>query len=216
MKCYKKSVSFKKREVFMKKIVKVFCVMSAFLFGGIFALSANPLEYKNALGIYGLAPQSVGGLQYQRWFNDRLGAQFQVFGAYSNSSHYNESTNSYIPNYSFSASAEFQVNLFETAISEKTAVRLFGWGLAGYYGHNEIDSDYIESSGEEGTESYVAGYFVYSDSGLLSRINLGFGFGFEFMFLNRISIPLEFGFAGSFLDDTGVSFSVGSGLRFRF
>lgn len=200
----------------MKKIVKIFCVMSVFLFGGIFALSATPLDYKNALGVYGLIPRSVGGLQYQRWFNDRLGAQFQVFGAYTDSVYYNKNTNSYIPTYSVSASAEFQVNLFETAISEKTAVRLFGWVLAGYYGHNEIDSDYIESTGERDTESYVPGYSVYSDSGLLSSINLGFGFGFEFMFLNRISIPLEFGFAGSFLDNTGVSFSVGSGLRFRF
>lgn len=48
--------------------------MTICLVSGIFALSANPLEYKNALGIYGLIPQSVGGLQYQRWFNDRFGA----------------------------------------------------------------------------------------------------------------------------------------------
>lgn len=200
----------------MKKNIKIFCVMSIFLVSGIFALSANPLEYKNALGAYGLIPRSVGGLQYQRWFNDRFGAQFQVFGAYDDSYYYNKNTNSYIPNYSVSASAEFQVNLFETAISEKTAVRLFGWGLAGYYGHNDIDYHYIKPIGTEGTESYVDGYEVYSDSGLLSTINLGFGFGFELMFLNRISIPLELGFAGSFLNNTGVSFSVGSGLRFRF
>ncbi len=190
--------------------------MSVFLFGGIFALSANPLEYKNALGIYGLIPQSVGGLQYQRWFNDRFGAQFQFFGMYDNHYSYNEKTNDYIPNYAFSASAEFQVNLFESAISEKTAVRLFGWCLAGYYGYNDIDNNYIKPIGTEGTESYEKGYYVYSDSGLLNSITLGIGFGFELMILKRISIPLEFGFAGSFLNDPGISFSVGSGLRFRF
>lgn len=200
----------------MKKNVNFFCVMVVFLFGGIFALSANPLEYKNALGIYGLAPQSVGGLQYQRWFNDRIGAQFQVFGVYEDVYHVSNKVGTYYPNYSISASAEFQINLFETAISEKTAVRLFGWGLAGYYGHNKLDYDYVEATGEKDTESYVEGYSIYTDSGLLNSVNLGIGFGFEFMFLNRISIPLEFGFAGSFLNDTGVSFSVGSGLRFRF
>ncbi len=200
----------------MKKNVKIFCVMIIFLVGGIFALSANPLEYKNSLGIYGLIPQNVGGLQYQRWFNDRFGAQFQVFGEYNNHSSYNEKTNDYIASYAFSASAEFQVRLFESAISEKTAIRLFGWCLAGYYGHNDIDYDYIKPIGTEGTESYVKGYNVYSDSGLLSSVTLGIGFGFELMILKRISIPLEFGFAGSFLDDPGLSFSVGSGLRFRF
>lgn len=193
----------------MKKLVKAILAAAVLAFGGIAGLSANPLECKNAIGVYALISDSVFGMQYQRWFTERFGVQFTGYGYFNSNPNifYVEETSD-TPEYSFSIAVEPQIMLFETAISEKTAVRLFAWGLVGYHGYSE--AEWISSSESETGTGY------YKNKGYFNNVNLGLGAGFEFMFLKRMSIPIEFGFVGAFPNDSYTTFTVGSGIRFRF
>lgn len=187
----------------MKKLRKLFCVATVLL-ACTAAASADPLDFKNAVGVFLLGNVSadepaVRGLQYQRWVNDRFGFQTEGFVTYDKS-YYN------IPTYDFSVSAEPLIKLFESPKGYRFASTLYAWGLVGIHGFNKENSTYDEATGS----------YIYSDSGLQANCMLGIGFGFDVMMLNHISIPFQFGFEGEFPKDISAGFCLGMGVRYKF
>lgn len=186
----------------MKKSIMVaiaFCIAGVV---GMSAASANPLDFENAIGIYGMVAQNteVYGIQYQRWVSDKVGLQFL------GSVYYNPTTG-YISNpLDYNVSAEVQYKLFETPFGERSGTCLYAWGLAGHRGY--IKNSYLISETTGETEK--------SASEFKPVAIVGMGFGFDIMFVNHLSVPVEFGFLGQFPYDPGFGFSFGSGLRYRF
>lgn len=189
----------------MKKLLKTSALIFVLLFAKLVSLSATPLDYNNSVGIYALANSNVLGIQYQRWCTDKIGFQTEGFVFY------NETT--YSPsNFDCSLSCELHIKLFETPFGQKSGSTLYAWFLGGY--HGESGSEYIEATGTWGQPDYVEGH--YEPTGYDSNAILGIGFGFDIMFLNHISIPIQFGFSGEFPNTKSAGFCVGAGLRYRF
>lgn len=182
----------------MKKLLKIIGAAFVLFTCSAVTVAADPMDYKNSLGMYVMAATDSMGLQYQTWINNKVGLQVQGYATYRNNS-FTE-----IDTYDCSISTQLLWNLFENPISEKTAINFYAWGLVGYRGYNTIA--YIGEADDVHA----------SDTGILSQAAVGLGFGFEFMFLRHLSIPLEFGYAGRFINNTWMGFTVGSGLRYRF
>ena len=166
-------------------------------------LSADPLDFKNAVGVFILGNVSsdepgVKGIQYQRWCTDKLGFQTEGFVTYGN--RYDD-----ISAYDFSLDAELLLKLYETPKGFRFASTLYAWGLVGIHGFNQIS--YVEDK-NAGQYNYK-----YINEGFRSDVMLGIGFGFDVMMLNHISIPFQFGFEGEFPNATSAGFCLGTGLR---
>jgi len=159
------------------------------------SLYANPVDANSAVGVTAMGTTRAGvyGLQYQHWFNNRFGMQTEGFAYYNPDS--NEELNYLI-------CGEFLIKLYETQLTERSASNLFVWILAGHRGYSEKEYD------------YNTGKTLYS--GFCPDALAGVGFGFDIMFLNHISFPVQFGFLGEFPYDTSVGFSLGTGIRYRF
>jgi len=192
----------------MKKHLKLSIAIAALILCKISTVSATPMDFKNSVGVYGLFETPVVGIQYQRWCTDRLGFQTTGFVQYDQS----DFTYSVKDGLSFSLSGELQLKLFETPFGNRSGSILYAWFLAGYHGF--ATSQYISPVGEWGEPGYIDGY--YQSTGFKSNAILGIGFGFDIMFLNHLSIPIQFGFAGEFPTNTNAGFCVGTGIRYRF
>lgn len=185
----------------MKKFRRLLCVAAVLLVGTV-AASADPLDFKNAVGVFLLGNVSatepaVRGIQYQRWLTDRWGFQTEGFITYNRESYADHS-----PSYDFSFSAEPLLKLYETPKGYRFASTLYAWGLVGYHGFNDLEyNNTIEQ---------------YEDTGFQSDVMLGIGFGFDVMLLNHISIPFQFGFEGEFPNDVSAGFCLGVGVRYKF
>ncbi len=178
----------------MKKGIKILLASLAIFACGTVSAFAAPLDYESAVGVSILTTfetVNVGGLQYQRWINDKFG--FQVEGSIF-----------YEPDYDFdyNIAAEFQYKLFETPMGTKNATILYGWVLAGHRGFQNTSYDYVTD--------------VRTKDKFMADALLGVGFGFDVMLLNHISIPFNFGIVGEFPNKPAAGFCLGSGVRYRF
>ena len=178
----------------MKKLI----IMAAMLLSLAGAVFANGLENKNAIGIYVIGSESaVGGIQYERHFTDLISTKFGVYAMYDNNSTYNP--------YDVNFSVETDFKLFETNWKDKVASRLFAYALAGYMGSGEYSIDY-SAEDPETTKKYIK-----SNDAVASL-----GFGFDFIFFDHLSIPVQFGFMGTFPDTPNVAFCGGIALRYTW
>ena len=191
----------------MKKFKILVCM--TVLLSGLSALCADPLDFKNAVGVFLLGNISttphVKGLQYQRWITNSIGFQTEGYVSYD-SKVYTD-----LQQYDFSVSGEFLVKLYETPHGYKFGSTLYAWALAGFHGFNKIN--YTYESDIDG-EYYTPGYNW--DTGFKGDVMLGIGFGFDVMLFDHISIPLQFGFEGEFPNDISAGFCLGSGIRYKF
>ncbi len=186
----------------MLKKTKILLISVAMLIMGSAALHANPLEYKNAIGIYGMFGFSNSGLQYQRWFNDRIGLQSQVLAWYeSGRNQYDD------PEYEFALNTQLLFSLFKTNFGEKAGTNLYAWGLLGYYLYNT--TDYVDGSS-------LGVYSIRITESICNNFVFGAGFGFDVMFWDHLSVPFEFGFAGQMPHETRISLTAATGIRYRF
>lgn|SRR5574344_718873 len=185
----------------MKKLGKVLMMMCILTSFGVVSAFANPIDSDNAIGVFimGTTESSVYGLQYQHWFNDKIGMQMEGAAYYNPDVYYGKELQ-------YNISAEFQYKLYETALGERSATNLYAWLLAGHHGYIANESTYDAGTGTN----------VYTSTGFCANAIVGLGFGFDIMFLNHISIPVQFGFMGEFPNDPTIGFAFGSGLRYRF
>ena len=178
----------------MKKIILIATTLFIITTG----LFANGLENKNAIGIYVIgSEESVGGLQYERRFSDLVSTKFGVFAFYNEKS--------YSEPYNMSFTVETDFTLFENNWKDKISSRLFAYGLVGYAGKLDHTWSYDElSEGSTKTDT------------IHNNAVLSAGFGFDFIFFDHLSVPVQFGFMGTFPDDPQVGFCGGIALRYTW
>ena len=177
----------------MKKLILT--ISTLFLLAG--AVFANGLENKNAIGVYIIGSESaVGGIQYERRFTDIISTKIGVFAFYDNKT-YSDPFNANI-------TVETDFTLFENQWREKICSRLFAYAMTGYTGKYERSYDYSQS--ETGIKIEK----------MHNNAIASLGFGFDFIFFDHLSVPVQFGFMGTFPDDTQVGFCGGVGLRYSW
>jgi hypothetical protein len=169
------------------------------LFSGVSAW-ANPLDFNNAVGIFGMvnSATNVYGIQYQRWY-DRAG--FQIEGA----AYYDPSSEA-AKTLDYNIAAEFQYKLYDTTWGTRAGTCLYAWILAGHRGFIDNTWSWNDETGDS----------EKTDSTFYANAVAGIGFGFDIMFLNHLSVPVQFGFMGQFPCEPAVGITFGTGLRYRF
>lgn len=166
------------------------------------------LEAKNGVGVSYFTPDFenggannfLGGLCYQHWFSGIFGLETGGAVTWSPESSRNPL------NYNIYAEGDFV--LFKSEFSKNFASRLFAWGVVAHTGASTsewVGPEYDETSGKLIKESY------YKDPVYMPNFRAGIGFGFDVILFRHISIPLKFGFAGSF---TGAGFTFGGGIKY--
>ena len=178
----------------MKKLIIAATLVLA-LAGSLFA---NGLENQNAIGMYVLGgEESIGGIQYERRFSDLFSTKFGVFAFY-NDRGYSDPFNA-----SFTVEGDF--TLFESNWKEKISSRLFAYGMLGYVGCYERGIEYAAGLDEPKKVEKM-------HNNALASV----GFGFDFIFFDHLSVPIQFGFMGTFPDDPQIGFCGGIALRYTW
>ena len=176
----------------MKKLI----IAAALVFTLASGLFANGLENKNAIGVYVMgSEQAVGGIQYERRFSDLISTKFGVFAFYNN--------DTYSDPFNANFTVETDFTLFENNWKDKICSRLFAYAMVGYTGYIERTWDYGEP---ESTKTETMHNNAVASA----------GFGFDFIFFEHLSVPVQFGFMGTFPDDPLVGFCGGVGLRYAW
>lgn len=176
----------------MKKLIIAATLVLA-LAGSLFA---NGLDNNNAIGMYVIGGENaVGGIQYERRFSDLFSTKFGVFAFY-NDSGYSDPFNA-----SFTVEGDF--TLFENTWKDKISSRLFAYGMLGYTGTYERSYEYGEPESKKIEKMH---------NNALASV----GFGFDFIFFDHLSVPIQFGFMGTFPDDPQVGFCGGIALRYTW
>jgi hypothetical protein len=176
----------------MKKLI----IAAALVFTLATGLFANGLENKNAIGVYVIgSEQAVGGIQYERRFTDLISTKFGVFAFY------NDDTYSDPFNMNFTVETDF--TLFENNWRDKICSRLFAYAMVGYIGFMERSWQYAEPESTKVEKMH-------------NNAAASAGFGFDFIFFEHLSVPVQFGFMGTFPDDPQVGFCGGIGLRYSW
>lgn len=185
----------------MKKLTKLATLVCALSFLGGAVAFANPIDSDSAIGVFAMGSSEIGvyGLQYQHWFNDKIGMQLEGYAYYNPNVSYDDVLQ-------YNICGEFQYKLYETCLGERSATNLYAWGLIGHHAYIKNTTNYDSATNTS----------TMTSSGFCPSIVGGFGFGFDVMFLNHISIPVEFGFLGEFPYNQSVGFVFGSGIRYRF
>ncbi len=176
----------------MKKLI----IAATLVFALAGSLFANGLDNKNAIGMYVIGGENaVGGIQYERRFSDLFSTKFGVFAFY-NDSGYSDPFNA-----SFTVEGDF--TLFENTWRDKISSRLFAYGMMGYTGTYERSYEYAEPESKKIEKMH---------NNALASV----GFGFDFIFFDHLSVPIQFGFMGTFPDDPQVGFCGGIALRYTW
>ncbi len=176
----------------MKKLIIAATLVLA-LAGSLFA---NGLDNQNAIGMYVLGGEnSVGGIQYERRFSDFFSTKVGVFAFY------NDKSNSDPFNANVTVEGDF--TLYENDWRDKISSRLFAYGMVGYVGVYERTWDYGEPESKKIEKMH---------NNALASV----GFGFDFIFFDHLSVPIQFGFMGTFPDDPQVGFCGGIALRYTW
>ncbi len=180
----------------MKQIIKTLLLSGILLClsSGVFA---DGLDNKNAIGMYILgSDNSFGGIQYERRFTDIIGVRFGTYAYYSDVEY---SGTPFQANFI----VESDFSLYETTWNNKVSSRLFAFGLAGYDCQRQVNYDFDAQK-------------VKSDKMVHSLVG-GAGFGFDFIFFDHLSIPIQFGFVGTYNDVTpNLGFCAGAALRYSW
>ena len=178
----------------MKKIILSMTILLA-LAGSLFA---NGLDNQNAIGMYILGGENaVGGIQYERRFSDLFSTKFGVFAFYNDKNQYSDPFNG-----SFTVEGDF--TLFENTWKDKISSRLFAYGMIGYTGVYERNRSYDDNDNPIVTEK------------MHNNAITSVGFGFDFIFFDHLSVPIQFGFMGTFPDDPKIEFCGGVALRYTW
>ena len=172
------------------------------ILSGVFALIcagtgafASGLDNRDAVGVYVLgAEKPVGGIQYEHRYTDFISNKFGAFIFYNN--------DSYSDPLDMNFTVETDFTLFSSEWKDKIASRLFAYALAGYTATLERGYDYIND--------------VPKKEKFHSNAVASLGFGFDFTFFGHLSVPVQFGFMGTFPQDTQVGFCGGIGLRYAW
>ena len=178
----------------LKKIIIASILMTLFS-----TLFANGLDNKNNIGMYFIgADNPIVGLQYERRFTDIISEKFGLYAFYNENSYTTEPFN-------FNVTFETDFSLFETSHEYKVGSRLFAYGMVGYdlSMHREY-ADYSNSKNKDNTEEWLHNALV------------SIGFGFDFIFFNHLSVPIQFGFMGNFPNNSKISFCGGTALRYSW
>ena len=176
-----------------KRLRKILCILV--LSGLSFGAFAGGLDNKNGIGTYVfMADRPFGGLQYERRVGDSnsVGLKFGLFAYYDN-----DSTTEPL-NMSFTMEVDY--SLFETTYKDKICSRLFLYALAGYQGGIDRKWDYVNEAPKEET---------FYNNALTSL-----GVGFDFIFMDHLSVPLQLGMVGIFPYQTKIGFTVCLGVRY--
>ncbi|MBQ0165602.1 MAG: hypothetical protein KBT02_00660 [Treponema sp.] len=193
----------------MKKMKIVFVVLLMCLSAAMFAEEAeknDPEVYNNAIGFV-FTPSSpmgdydetlVAGLQYQHWF-DNIGLQLTGCMYYDQNHVYSyagDETGEKL-DWKILGGAQFILCTFDVDnlswIKNDTVFRLYFW-----------------LNGGVGCKDYAV------DLQNLPYLYAGTGIGLEAVFWKHISIPLEVGYFGQFLNQGGFGICGSTGVRFRF
>ncbi len=162
--------------------------------------TTDALKNKNAIGVYIIGAElPTGGIQYERKFTDLISEKFGVYAYYSPDEWSNN-------NFDCSFTAETDFNLYETTWNNLVASRLFAFGLVGYHGWT--DSAIIYDSITDTSTKTAPKY--YQDAILAA------GFGFDFFFFGHLSLPIQFGFMGTFPNKNNIGFCGGTALRYSW
>ena len=166
-------------------------------------LFAAGLENKNAIGMYILGGErGIGGIQYERRFNDLLSLKTGVFAMYHDNTSYFTDKDA-----EFNIILEPDFTLYETDWNDKVASRLFAFGLAGY--DFEMGTDTIWDENHENS--------LGEQTNIIHSAVLAAGFGFDFIFFGHLSVPIQFGFMGIInTDSPNVGFCGGIALRYAW
>ena len=176
----------------MKKLI----TMAAMLFILAGTVFANGLESKNAIGMYILgSSEAVGGIQYERRFSDLVSTKFGVYAMYNDKDDWSP--------FDCNFTVETDFTLYDTTWNDKISSRLFAYALAGYKGGIE----YYRENYEEETPKIKRSY---------NNAVASLGFGFDFIFFDHLSVPVQFGFLGTFPDTPNVAFCGGIALRYTW
>lgn len=170
----------------MKRLLKILLTFGFLMGLSTTAAFANPLENKQAVGVYYILSENpIGGLQYEYRFNNLISTKVDVFMYYDGK--YREALN-------YNGNIELDITMDESMWKERYSSRLYAYILAGHTGNLYF--------GETPHQQYDA---------VLSA-----GFGFDFTLFDHLSIPIQFGFLGTFPDNKSAGFCVGSGIRYSF
>ena len=180
-------------------------LMTALLFGMGTGLFAEALDNNNAIGMYVLfSKDSIGGLQYERRFGDVVSTKFGTFASVNNGATYYYGSNTSVE-VNFVVEPDFC--LYKTSWNDKVSSRLFAFGLLGYDFMNSTDRVYAD---ENDTTGHLEESQVHSALA-------GFGFGFDFIFFDHLSIPIQFGYMGRInTDNPNFGFCCGISLRYSW
>ena len=185
----------------MKKLIKTFMIFALLACFGSSAF-AEALDNKNAIGMYVISSERpVGGIQYERRFTDLFSCKFGTYALIRNKDVYNN-----IPvECNFVVEPDFC--LYQTSWNNKVSSRLFVFGMLGYDYKQETITHYDSKKGEQ----------VYDDTDVTHSMIVGAGFGFEFIFFEHLSVPLQFGFTGMLEpDDPFLGFGGGLAIRYSW
>lgn len=203
----------------VKTFKRFLLVLTAFSFVnlGVFAEEKNNEEIvsesvakeddevmKNALGasvMFNFTDLGVGGIQYMHRFNDIFSLENNLL-LYSGPG---EADNTDFGFY-YSAQMDFSLYKFKAATSKiKFESELYAWLLLGYMGYTQYN--YV-------AEDDAYDYRVLDDY-FSSNFVFGFGFAFDFVLFEHLSIPLQLGYLGK-LPDMNINFCIGTGVRYLF
>lgn len=175
----------------MKKTKKIILISILLLFVCGANIYADATAFKNSTGVYAILwgnEGGYGGLHYQRWFN-KLGFQ-ATFGGWIDSN-----PGEGVSNAECLFSVELLLSLYQHDFSEKFGGLLYAWLLGGYFGDTDIIDEKV----------------LYQSNALT-----GFGIGFETVFFEHWSFPLQCGFICEYPHNTNLGFSGSIGFRYRF
>ena len=172
-------------------------VILGILASSISLLFSNGLENKNAIGVYVIGAESpIGGIQYERHFSDLISEKFGVYAFYNND---------YTSNpFEFNVTAETDFKLYETNWKDKVSSRLFAFAMLGYDIKIERETNYVEPE-----DSYL-------EEKVINNALAAVGFGFDFIFFDHLSMPVQFGFIGTFPGTPNIGLGGGVALRYSW
>lgn len=181
----------------MNKSVKKIIIL------GIFALCfskifASGLDKKNSIGIYVIgAEQTIGGIQYEHRFSDIISEKFGIYAFYTNDDY------STTPlDITFTAQTDF--TLYKADWNRCISSRLFAYILGGYNGKIVQTYEYTETA------------TTLASSEFQNNAIASAGFGFDFIFFDHLSVPIQFGFMADFPYSPHIGFCGGAALRYSW
>ncbi|MDC7227523.1 MAG: hypothetical protein PQJ61_12230 [Spirochaetales bacterium] len=200
----------------MKKIIIVIIFALLFIAAGFSDTVFD--EYDESLGGQFSSISGVG-LSYQRWFG-KIGLQVGAGGFYAvETPGYTDFSSSPDPAtlnlLDYNVGIGVQYMLFEDSFSDWFDACLYIVGGLVHFGY--VENRYTYSDVANSTNHYD---FISKTTRYIPGLGTGFGIGFEFVFIDHISIPIEIALNGAWTTESWVPEDAGikvhSGFRYRY